>query len=342
MTRLNVLDFGAKPDGSREDASCNDEAFATAISSLATTGGTLDIPHGTYYLLRSIALRQVRNIILSGSGGNRGRSGTRLVYVGNDPAGCLHLSTCMHGRFEDICFAAEGAMTEAVVRVDAVEDGPDAVSSLNNVFERCTFQSAADAELCGVSMKDAAHTEFRHCWFRTAQIAARIGAPMRKPRPTISNGQCSNTVFDQCILFGDVIGERGTNVTFQHCEFAELQNGDGAKINFGIGENPHMRNVTIRDCFALNGKSHAGTFFTQGRGGEGLCMTNNRIRGYSVAVKIDGRGGALLAANVFEQVGPGAVDVEIHCTREAVSLLANVHSETLRAGNQAVVDANMA
>ena len=336
MTTLNLLDFGARSGG---EPAANDTAFAAALASLATTGGRLHVPHGTYHLARPLLLEHRRNLVLSGDGGNFAHPGTRLVYVGEDPAGCLHLHTCIHARFESICFIADGGVPEAIVRIDAVEGGPNAVSCLNNVFDGCTFRPGPGARpnLRGVDMRDAAHTEFRHCWFQTTEIAASIGAPIRHPRLTISNGQCNNTVFDNCLFFADVIGERGTNVTFQHCEFATRSNGDGAKIDFGIGDRAQVCNVAIRDCFAINGQSHRGAFFTQGRGGAGLTMTNSRVRGYAAAVVLDGGGAAMLTANIFEQTGPGAIDVEVHGAPDSVCLQANLHRRTVDSGNKSVV-----
>ena len=339
MAELSILDFGANPDGGSAGSAENDIAFANAIAALRATGGCIRIPHGVYHLRAPIVLRDARNVSLVGDGGNPGQPGTRLVYIGENPAGCLHLSTCIHAAFQSIGFITDTDAAEAVARIDAIENGPDAVSSLNNVFNACTFRAEprAGRNPAGVRLMDTGHTDFRHCWFQAPRIAVRIGAPMRNPRPTISNGQCSNTGFDHCIFFADVVGERGTNVTFQNCEFAELKNGDGAKIDFGIGENPHVCNVTIRDCLAINGKSHRGAFFTQGRGGAGLMMTNTRIRGYAVGARIDGGGAAMLAANVFEQTSPGAIDIEITCAPESVSLASNRHEQTIRAGNKPVV-----
>jgi hypothetical protein len=336
---VNVCDLGAIPDGDRTAATANDAAFQRAFDAFQTTGGTLEIPGGTYHLAQPLVLDRRRNVTLRGEGGNFIHPGTRLVFHGNHPAACLHLRTAIHCRFEGICFLAERDAPEAVVRIDAIEDGPRAVSSLNNVFHNCTFRAGASArpEIPGVSLRDAGHTEFRHCWFQTPQIAVAIGAAMRHPAPTISNGQCSNTAFDQCLFFADLVGERGTNVTLQNCEFATRTDGDGARIDFGFGAHPQICNVSIRDCFALNGTSHRGTFFTQGRGGAGLVMTNTRIRGYALAVALDGAGAAFLASNVFEQTGPGASDIRVQCPPDAVTLLANHHARTIQAGNSPVV-----
>lgn len=327
--------FGLRA-GSPEHAAENDKAFQRALDALAPTGGRLLVPSGDYWISRPIRLEKRRNLVLVGSGGNYVQPGTRLRGLATDGPACLVLRTAIHCRFESLCLIAENPAASAVVGMEAVEDGPSAVSSLNNSFVDCSFRSAAGSEsTIGLTLRDTGHAELRRCWFQ-APIAALIGQAIRQPAPTISNGQCSNVAFNQCLFFGDVLGQRGTNITFDHCEFAVRPNGDGTHIDFDYGPRPAVRNVAIRDCLALNGVSHRGSFFTQGRGGSGLVMTNNRIRGYATAARINGEGAALLAANVFEQVGPGATDIDLSAPAESISLLANSHAATLAAGNPAV------
>lgn len=341
--KLDLTSFGARGSGRPEDAAANDAAFCAVLEKLEKSGGEIFVPAGTYVFDHPIVLRKTRNVVLRGEGGNYVNPGTRLVYRGNDSAGALHLRTAIHCRIESLCIVADTPAAEAVVRVDAVEDGPSAVSSLDNIFHGCTFRAGPTArpDIRGVDLRDAGHTEFSHCWFQTHAIAASIGAPIRQPAPTISNGQCNNVTFDQCLLFSDLVGERGSNVVMQNCEFATRSDGAGAGIDFGKTAEAEISCVTIRDCFALNGANHRATFFRQGRGA-GLVMTNNRIRGYAIAVDLDGPGAAFLAANVFEQTAQGAVDIRLGCPASAVSLTANHHARTIAAGNQAVVHATPA
>lgn len=346
---LNVLDFGAIGDGLASSAKRNDDAFADLLRQLRQTGGRVEVPRGTYCLQNPLLLDGVRNLHLIGDGAMLGQDcATRLVYIGDGASGLLDQVTAVQCTFEGISFESRSSKAEQIVRIRAREDGPTAMSTHSVEFLHCGFRTQEKAiapDAAGVAMRDAAHVNFRHCWFQTDCPAVEIGAAPRSDQQTISNGQCNNISFEHCMFFADVNGRHGSGFSFNNCQFSRKPNGAGARIDMTPVGDASVKNVTVIGCSAMDTDTAAGArsgfFFRQGENGVGLTMLSNRIHFYDVAILLDGKGAALVSGNVFRQTTQGAVDVCVTPNAIDTSINANDHSGTRDAGNEGAINCDL-
>lgn len=337
-TFMSLTALGANGDGKPESAAANDRAFARLSVLFQNRGGRVLIPSGRYVIKNPIVFHKLRNIHLLGEGGNAVNTGTQIVYIGSQPEGCLDLVTAVHCTFSGIEFVVDSSQALQCIRLSAAADGPTAVSSLSNAFDQCTFRKrgVSHQDFCGLRIRDSAHITFRHCWFNAGDKAIVMGAPIVHPAPTISNGQCNNISFEHCLFFGDVLAERGSAFAFNGCQFCAKTDNSGAGIDMGFGSASGVIGVSVRDCFAVDGKVSRGAFFRQGPSGRCFTMSNTRVKNYAVGVDLDGGGSAFISGNSFSLTAAGSVAIRAGQAASDVSVQANDFRETLAAGNVAV------
>jgi hypothetical protein len=303
-TSLCILQFGGCGDGTPESAARNDQAFARLLAVCQGRGARVFLPAGRYPLSEPLSLVRQRNLRFIGEGGNPKQPGTQLVAQ-HSTGSLIDLASSVHCGFEGIHFDGANGPTDPVVQLRCNTDGPDGLSTLAIQFTDCVFSATKDGT--GIAMRDSANIDFHQCWFMGGQTAVTLGVPIQSGAKSVSNGLVNTVAFDTCLFFASLRGIRGSAIRVSNCMFSACPDGTGAGLDFGGDPASRITNVTITGCFAIEAKG--GVFFRQGAQGFGLNFENNRIAGYDTGITLDGQGGAVIRANLFERIDK-VLDVE--------------------------------
>lgn len=291
---INFRDLGAVAGRGPEAAAANDAAMAKLIEALDGRGGRVFVPGGVYEFSQPITFARLRNAQFVGEGGNSKFPGTVLRLASRRGTTGLSLLSAIQVQFEEIDFVGAGGVSP-VIRLGCDTEGGEGLSSLSVSFVGCTIRG--DGGGLGILLRDCAMVTFRQCWIKGREPAVQLGEPTSAHAVSRSNGLANTIAFDACHFTGPMVGVRASGVRFSSCLFSRLDDGTGAGLDCSAGR---VTNVTFADCFAI--EASGGTLFRQGSRGTGLVFENNRVAGYDTALDIDGEGGAVVRANLFQRM----------------------------------------
>ena len=264
----NVKDYGAKGDGSSDDAS----AIQNAINAAEMSGGIVFVPAGTYMVKSVLSINNAtlsnKSIYLVGAGTSSIlRAGTAISEILN-----INVHGGNYSLFADLYFDGNSLASNCVYESTPTE------TSVDNRWERCTFTGATAYQIINNGCEDDTYLEcivpygnlsiiggayFGRCDF-SYQLASVFSATIGPI--TISNANAINTevlTLNGCYIYdGSVDGlhcidtyDNLSHIIAEGCYFvAQVHNDAWISGNF----TPPGINVELRHCMFINGgQSHS-------------------------------------------------------------------------------------
>jgi hypothetical protein len=324
------------------------QAVAATISSGSQRPRPLFLPAGILATTSHVAFTELRNVTWYGMGSNTVQNATRLIYRGANVEGMLVISSCNNFYFDNIEFIIDAAGINSVVTMKA-QDLP-ALSNIKVQFNRCTFRpfSGRTLGLATVWIRNSAETTFSYCNFLGCATALRVGQNLGVEPNTYGNGNVVNTSVLGSTFFGDIILVRGGIIDIDKCFFDWQQTSGGTFASptrqsvISAGGDQSFRQASVRNTWmATPSDDMTRTCISQGTAAVGLLVENNWFDAFSVAVNVNGLGGAEIGANRF-LAGGGAtsVGVRIASTANQVAVRNSNDFSALRTAGAAPVDDN--
>lgn len=259
---INVKWFGAKGDGTTDDAA----AVNSAMSSLPSAGGRIYFPSATYLLASTITFLGLRDITFEGDGALSGGATTATIITSSASSQALLYDSCTGIKLKDIYF-------EQTNSVPIIITANTSHSPSNLVFERCQFE--ANSATASLELIYCQELTFLSCIFGGTSTHSISG-------PTNGTEYCNSAVFIGCSFNGNTsshVANVGSGWIFSGCVFEANNSGIGDGIS-GNNSTPAGYGLVIDACWfgdvTVTGGTQINLAYING-----VSITGNLISGNS-------------------------------------------------------------
>lgn len=223
------------PPGSAVDGSYDWTAAWVKAAAYAFGGArrpSIRFPSGIFPI-SSIALDSIRGLYIYGEGGTDPvvANGRTWIYwaTGSTATSLLTLKSCSNNVFQDINFfsnnlAGKVSMLEFQCNSSTTSAPLNKFASTSNLFENCAFvvSPGNPMSLATVNVKSALNNVFRRCPIygtNAIKLGKDTDVDPVSGDPTIPDGRAVSTVFEDCLIFGNILLERVLGATFSRPYF---------------------------------------------------------------------------------------------------------------------------
>ncbi len=285
LKKFNVMQYGAKADGTTDDAN----AIQLAINAAQTAGGGIVyLPAGTYIIGNDLAISS-SNVQMIGDGTStilKGKAATALTQM-------INISGTGTRRVVLKNFKMDGNKANTSTGDGIKLSTPWSVTDSHHVFEDLHIENFS-----GNGFYVPTSSDTRICYFNRIHIKSCDGNGFYLPYPGMTDSFFSDCVVELCALNGYYLGNN--TCYFKHCY--AFYNGSGGNYHgfYIVGYNQHFigcvsqdnyksgfygdntqstnaKGATFTGCIAdSNGQSGGTTYAT---GFQGVDVLNWEIRG---------------------------------------------------------------